>query len=166
MNREIARNFIVYSLMLVIQLYIFNHFNLLGFITPFIYIIIFILYKTNYNKTILIIVGFIIGMIVDLSLQTYGCHTLASITVCFFRSKIEKYSFGINSNLPLAMIKGTKSVNRLSYFGIIILVHTLIYYTLLFFSLNFISTILYYTIVNSIVTFILVWIISQLVYKK
>ena len=166
MSRDIARNFIVYSLMLVIQLYIFNHFNLLGFITPFIYIIIFILYKTTYNKTILIIVGFIIGMIVDLSLQTYGCHTLASITVCFFRSKIEKYSFGINSNLPLAMIKGTKSVNRLSYFGIIILVHTLIYYTLLFFSLNFISTILYYTIVNSIVTFILVWIISQLVYKK
>ena len=166
MNREIVRNCTVYSLILLLQLYIFNHFNILGYITPFIYIIIFILYKTNYNKTILILAGFIIGMIVDLSLQTYGCNTLASLTVCFFRSRIEKYSFGINSNLPLAMIKGTKFVNRLSYFGLIVFIHTLIYYTLLFFSFNFISIILYYTIVNSIVTFILVWIISHLVYKK
>tara|TARA_B100000575_G_scaffold150744_1_gene120210 strand:+ start:30671 stop:31171 length:501 start_codon:yes stop_codon:yes gene_type:complete len=166
MNREIARNFILYSLLLSTQLYIFNHFNLFGFITPFIYIIIFIIYKTNYDKTFLIFIGFITGIIVDLTMHTYGCHTLASITVCFLRNKIEKNSFGVNSNLPLAMIKGTQLINRFSYFSIIVLIHTFLYYTLLFFSLDFVYTILSYSIVNSIVTFILVWIISQLVYKK
>ena len=105
MNRELFRNISFYTLIISLQLLIFNQFNLFGFITPFVYLIIFIFYKISYDKTILILLGFLIGFIMDLSMQTYGCHTFSSITVCFLRTRIEKSSFGVNAYLPLAMIK-------------------------------------------------------------
>jgi rod shape-determining protein MreD len=166
MIRGILRNITFYTTVLVFQLLIFNHFKIFDFITPFLYLIIFILYKTSYNKTILIILGFIIGIIVDLSMQTYGCNTFATITICYLREWIEKYSFGVNSNLPLAMIKGTPLINRLTFFGLIILIHSLIYNSLIFFNIEVLGTIIFSTLTNSIVTFIVIWLISQLISNK
>ena len=163
MTRESIRNIIFYTTILVSQLLIFNHFNLFNVITPSVYLIIFILYKISYNNTSLIFLGFITGLIIDLAMQTYGCHTLATITICYLRERIEKNSFGVNANLPSAMIKGTKMINRLTFFMLIILIHSLIYYSLVFFNLELIGRIFYYSLINSIVTFIIVWVLSQLI---
>ena len=108
MNRELAKEIILSLVIVLSQLLIFNHMNLFGTANTFIYVSLFILYKTTYDKTYLIVFGFLVGLIIDLSLQTYGAHTLASITVCYLKERIEKYSFGVNSSLPLAMIRGTQ----------------------------------------------------------
>ena len=163
MTRESIRNITFYTTILVSQLLIFNHFNLFNVITPSVYLIIFILYKISYNNTSLIFLGFITGLVIDLAMQTYGCHTFATITICYLRERIEKNSFGVNANLPTAMIKGTKMINRLSFFMLIILIHSLIYYSLVFFNLELIGRIFYYSLINSIVTFIIVWVLSQLI---
>ena len=166
MTRESIRNIIFYTTILVSQLLIFNHFNLFNVITPSVYLIIFILYKISYNNTSLIFLGFITGLIIDLAMQTYGCHTFATITICYLRERIEKNSFGVNANLPSAMIKGTKMINRLTFFMLIILIHSLIYYSLVFFNLELIGRIFYYSLINSIVTFIIVWVLSQLMFNN
>ena len=166
MIRELSRNIFFYTTILIFQLFIFNQINLLAFITPFPYLIIFIHYKTSYNKTILIFLGFITGMIIDLSMQTYGCHTFATITICYFRTWIEKYSFGVNSNLPSAMISGTQLINRLTFFGLIIFIHSSIYYSLIYFNIELFWTIVLNIIINSIITFIMIWLISQLISNK
>ena len=166
MIRELSRNIFFYTTILIFQLFIFNQINLLAFITPFLYLIIFIHYKTSYNKTILLFIGFITGIIIDLSMQTYGCHTFATITICYFRTWIEKYSFGVNSNLPSAMISGTQLINRLTFFGIIIFVHSSIYYSLIYFNIELFWTIVLNIIINSIITFIMIWLISQLISNK
>ena len=163
MTRESIRNIIFYTTILVSQLLIFNHFNLFNVITPSVYLIIFILYRISYNNTSLIFLGFITGLVIDLAMQTYGCHTFATITICYLRERIEKNSFGVNANLPSAMIKGTKMINRLTFFMLIILIHSLIYYSLVFFNLELIGRIFYYSLINSIVTFIIVWVLSQLI---
>ena len=106
MNRELVKDIVLSLVIILSQLMIFNHLYLFGTVNTFIYISLFILYKTTYDKTYLILFGFLVGLIIDLSLQTYGTHTLASITVCYLRERIEKYSFGVNSVLPLAMIRG------------------------------------------------------------
>ena len=163
MTRESIRNIVFYTTILVSQLLIFNHFNLFNVITPSVYLIIFILYKISYNNTSLIFLGFITGLVIDLAMQTYGCHTFATITICYLRERIEKNSFGVNANLPSAMIKGTKMINRLTFFMLIILIHSLIYYSLVFFNIELIGKILYYSLINSIVTFIVVWVLTQLI---
>ena len=166
MNRELLRNITFYTIILALQLLVFNQFKLFGFVTPFIYLIIFIHYRTTYDKTVLLLLGFLIGFIVDLSMQTYGCHTFSTITVCYLRSRIEKGSFGVNANLPLAMIKGTPLFNRGSFFLSIIAIHSIIYYSFIFFNINLLSTIILYAFINSIATFIIVWIISRLISNR
>ena len=166
MTRESIKNGFFYTSILVSQLLIFNHFNLFETITPSVYLIIFILYKTSYNKTTLIFLGFITGLIIDLSMQTYGCHTFATITICFLRGRIEKNSFGVNANLPSAMIKGTQIINRLTFFMLIILIHSSIYYSLVFFNTEVLGKIFYYTLINSIVTFIIIWVLSKIISNK
>lgn len=166
MNRELAKEIILSLVIVLSQLLIFNHMNFFGTVDTFIYVSLFILYKTTYNKTYLILFGFFIGLIIDLSLQTYGVHTLASITVCYFRERIEKYSFGVNSMLPLAMIRGTQFTNRATYFFLIIFLHSLIYFSLIFFKFEFTLTIFLYTLINSIINFIIIWIISMLIFDK
>ena len=166
MNRELAKNIILSIIIVLSQLLIFNHINLFEIINPFIYVSLFIIYKTSYDKTYLIFYGFLVGLLIDLSLQTYGAHTLASITICFLRERIEKYSFGVNSILPLAMIRGTQTINRVTYFFIIIFLHSLIYFSLIFFRFEFTLTIFLYSVINSIVNFIIIWIISKLIFEK
>ena len=166
MNRELLRNISFYIVVLAMQLLVFNQFMLFGFITPFVYLIIFIHYKTSYDKTILLLLGFLIGFIIDLSMQTYGCHTFSTITICYLRSRIEKSSFGVNANLPLAMIKGTPLLSRVSFFFSLIAIHSIIYYSFIFFNISLLSTIFLYAFVNSIATFIIVWIISRLIYNR
>ena len=166
MNRELVKDIVLSLVIILSQLMIFNHLFLFGTVNTFIYISLFILYKTTYDKTYLILFGFLVGLIIDLSLQTYGTHTLASITVCYLRERIEKYSFGVNSVLPLAMIRGTRITNRLTYFYLIIFLHLLIYFSLTFFKFEFILTIFLYTLINSIVNFIIIWIVSKLIFDK
>ena len=166
MNRELVKDIVLSLVIILSQLMIFNHLYLFGTVNTFIYISLFILYKTTYDKTYLILFGFLVGLIIDLSLQTYGTHTLASITVCYLRERIERYSFGVNSVLPLAMIRGTRITNRLTYFYLIIFLHLLIYFSLTFFKFEFILTIFLYTLINSIVNFIFIWFVSKLIFDK
>tara|TARA_B100001059_G_scaffold234841_1_gene278515 strand:- start:1125 stop:1625 length:501 start_codon:yes stop_codon:yes gene_type:complete len=166
MNRELLGNISFYALIIALQLLVFNQFKLFGFITPFIYLIIFIHYRTTYDKTVLLLLGFLIGFIIDLSMQTYGCHTFSTITICYLRRWIEKSSFGVNANLPLAMIKETPLSSRVSFFLSLIAIHSFLYYSFIFFNISLLSTIFLYAFINSITTFIIVWIISRLISNR
>ncbi len=51
MNREIAKDITLSLVIILSQLLIFNHMNLFGTANTFIYVSLFILYKTTYDKT-------------------------------------------------------------------------------------------------------------------
>ena len=102
----------------------------------------------------------------DLSMQTYGCHTFSSITVCFLRTRIERSSFGVNAYLPLAMIKGTSMLSRVAFFFSIIIIHSLLYYSLIFIKVSLLGTIFLYAFINAIATFTIIWIIARLTTNK
>ncbi len=140
--------------------------NLFNLINPSFYLLIFILYRTTFDRTLFILLGFFIGVVIDLTAQTYGCHTIATITICFSRELLEKYSFGVNANLPKPMISGTVLTNRLFFFISIIFIHQLIYFSLVFFSFGFISTIIFHTLLNSIVSFIVIWVTTKIFYQR
>ena len=165
MNQENLKIISSFLIIILLQVVVFNNMDLLNIINPSFYLLIFILYRTNFDKTLLILLGFFTGLIIDLTAQTYGCHTISTITICFLRSGLESYSFGVNSNLPKAMISGTTLTNRLSFFLSIIFIHQLIYFSLIFFSFSFIDSIIFYTLLNSIITFIVIWTTTKIFYE-
>ena len=165
MNQENLKIISSFVIIILLQVVVFNNMDLFNIINPSFYLLIFILYRTNFDKTLLILLGFFTGLIIDLTAQTYGCHTISTITICFLRSELESYSFGVNSNLPKAMISGTTLTNRLSFFLSIIFIHQLIYFSLIFFSFSFIDSIIFYTLLNSIITFIVIWTTTKIFYE-
>ena len=165
MNQENLKIISSFVIIILLQVGVFNNMDLFNIINPSFYLLIFILYRTNFDKTLLILLGFFTGLIIDLTAQTYGCHTISTITICFLRSELESYSFGVNSNLPKAMISGTTLTNRLSFFLSIIFIHQLIYFSLIFFSFSFIDSIIFYTLLNSIITFIVIWTTTKIFYE-
>ena len=165
MNQENLKIISSFVIIILLQVGVFNNMDLFNIINPSFYLLIFILYRTNFDKTSLLLLGFFTGLIIDLTAQTYGCHTISTITICFLRSELESYSFGVNSNLPKAMISGTTLTNRLSFFLSIIFIHQLIYFSLIFFSFSFIDSIIFYTLLNSIITFIVIWTTTKIFYE-
>ena len=165
MNQENLKIKSSFLIIILLQVGVFNNMDLFNIINPSFYLLIFILYRTNFDKTSLILLGFFTGLIIDLTAQTYGCHTISTITICFLRSELESYFFGVNSNLPRAMISGTILSSRLSFFLSIIFIHQLIYFSLIFFSFNFINSIIFYTLLNSIITFIVIWTTTKIFYE-
>ena len=165
MNQENLKIISSFLIIISLQIGVFNNMDLFNLINPSFYLLIFIIYRTSFDKSSLILIGFFTGVIIDLTAQSYGCHTISSITICFIRSKLENYSFGVNSNLPKAMISGTTLTSRLSFFLSIIFIHQLIYYSLIFFSFSFINSIIFYTLLNSIITFIVIWTTTKIFYE-
>ena len=166
MNRDNIISIFQFFLLLFIQSFLINHINLFGFINPNLYLLFLIVYRLDANPTLLIILGFALGLLLDLLTQGAGGHTIASLTIAFLRPFIIRFSFGVNYDIPMGMIKGSLLTQRLLYLSLIIFVHHLVLFIIIYFSFNNILSILKNTLFTSFFTFILVYICLGLYKEK
>ena len=157
MNRDSLILIFQFFLLLLLQSFLLNNINFFGFINPNLYLLFIIVYRLDGNSTTLIILGFVLGLLLDLLTQGSGGHTIATLTIAFLRPFIVRFSFGVNYDLPMGMIKGSPLSQRLIYLLLMILVHHLVLYSIIYFSLDNTLTILKNTLFTSFFTFILVY---------
>ena len=143
-----------------------NNINLFGFINPNLYLLFIIVYRLDGNPTLLIIIGFVMGLLLDLLTQGSGGHTIATLTIAFLRLSIIKFSFGVNYDVPMGMIKGSLLSQRLLYLILMIVIHHLVLYSVVYFSFDNTMTILKNTLFTSLFTFIMVFISLGLYREK
>lgn len=157
MNRDNLASIFQFILLLMLQAFVFNNMNFLGFINPNLYILFIIIYRLNSNQTLLIILGFALGLFLDLLTQGSGAHTISTLTLAYLRPFIIRFSFGVNYDIPLGMIKGSPASQRLFYLILMVLVHHLVLYSVVYFSFDNAQVILKNTIITSFFTFIMVY---------
>lgn len=150
---------ITFFVLVILQFLVFSNIDFFGFINPFVYLLFVVRYRLDRNQSIFILNSFALGFFVDLILGTAGAHTIATLTVAYLRPLIVGFSFGINADVPYAMIKGTRISNQLTYLGLIIFLHALIYYSVSYFSWLAFFQIMKNAILTSVLTFILIWLI-------
>ena len=158
MNRDNILYIFQFFLLLFLQSFLLNNINLFGFINPNLYLLFLIVYRFDGNPTLLIIVGFVMGLLLDLLTQGSGGHTIATLTIAFLRLSIIKFSFGVNYDVPMGMIKGSLLSQRLMYLILMVVIHHLVLYSVVYFSFNNTITILKNTLFTSFFTFIMVFI--------
>ena len=166
MNRDNLISIFQFFLLLFLQSFLINQINLFGFINPNLYLLFLIVYRLDANPTLLIILGFALGLLLDLLTQGAGGHTIASLTIAFLRPFIIRFSFGVNYDVPMGMIKGSLLTQRLLYLLLIIFVHHLVLFIIIYFSFENILSILKNTLFTSFFTFILVYIFLGLYKEK
>tara|TARA_B100000575_G_C22905199_1_gene525952 strand:+ start:266 stop:775 length:510 start_codon:yes stop_codon:yes gene_type:complete len=165
MNSNNLLSVFQFILLLFLQVFLLNNINLFGFINPNLYLLFFIVYRFDSNPTILIFLGFLMGLLLDLLTQGSGAHTIAALTIAFVRPTIIRTSFGINFDIPMGMIEGTQLNQRILYILMMIIIHHLLLYIIVYFSFDSVLIILKNTIFTSFFTFIIVY-ISLGLFKK
>ena len=147
-----------FILLLFVQAFLLSNINFFGFINPNLYLLFFLMYRFDGDRTVLIILGFLMGLLLDLLTQGSGGHTIASLTITYLRPYIIRFSFGVNYDLPMGMIRGSLVNQRVAYFLQMILIHHLLLFVVIYFSFDNILTIIKNTFLSAFFTFILVYI--------
>jgi rod shape-determining protein MreD len=147
-----------FILLLFVQAFLLSNINFFGFINAILYIVLFLLYRLDGDRTALIILGFLMGLLLDLLTQGSGGHTIASLTITYLRLYIIRFSFGVNYDVPMGMIRGSLVNQRVAYFLQMILIHHLLLFVVIYFSFDNILTIIKNTFLSAFFTFILVYI--------
>lgn len=146
-----------FILLLFVQAFLLSNINFFGFINPNLYLLFFLMYRFDGDRTALIILGFLMGLLLDLLTQGSGGHTIASLTITYLRPYIIRFSFGVNYDVPMGMIRGSLVNQRVAYFLKMILIHHLLLFVVIYFSFDNILTIIKNTFLSAFFTFILVY---------
>lgn len=136
------------------QVLVFNHLNILGSINPMIYILFFYWYPIQENRTVLIGLAFILGFSVDLFSDTMALHSAASLTTAYFRYPIMRFVFGVNMEFQNFRIGNSTRVQQFSFLALLIGIHHLTFFGLEIFSLPNLLLILKRILFTGVSTFI------------
>ena len=76
---------LLFAVLIVLQVLVFNQISIFGFATPFLYIYFLLKLPVGRNLFYVISIGFLLGFIIDVFLNTPGINTAATTTVAAFR---------------------------------------------------------------------------------
>ncbi len=155
MNSTFFLNIFRFSLLLALQVVVFNQFDFLKFINPYPYILFILLYPVNANKYGLLLVSFFLGLLMDMFSDSGGVHAAACITLAYLRPSLFKFSFGLSYEYQTVKINERLTPERFSFLLVSVVTHHLILFLLEIFRFTFFWDILLRTFLSSIFTLIL-----------
>ena len=157
MNQYYPKVFLLSLFLIFLQVLIFDRINLFGFMNPSIYIIVLIIHRYDLDQFNYIVVGFLLGFIMDVLSQSAGSHSLSCVTISFLRPLINKFSLGPNyEDFSSPFSDGILISNKVLYCFLITMIHQIILNAYSYFSWTHTFVILKLTIANSIFTFIVI----------
>ncbi|NNF81959.1 MAG: rod shape-determining protein MreD, partial [Flavobacteriaceae bacterium] len=118
MNNTITQNIIRFILLVLIQVLVLNNINFLGYINPYIYILFILLYPIQNNRLLFIFLSFLLGLFVDIFLDSGGVHAAASVFIAYFRPLFLKFAFGMSYEHQTVKIGHSEIGPRITYISL------------------------------------------------
>ena len=158
--------FFLFVALILLQVLLFNRISLFGLATPILYIYFLLKLPIGRNLFFVIISGFLLGLIIDVFLNTPGMNAAATtivaalrkpiINMVFDREEYEEFTPGIHSGAG-AFIRFTL---------IIVFLHqTLLFFIESFTFFNILNTVLR-ILASSALTLVLIIALDSLMYRK
>ena len=155
MNNIFSVHTIRFFALVLLQVLILNHINFLGYINPYAYILFIALFPVKNNRIILILISFVLGLTIDLFLDTGGIHAAASVFIAYLRPIILKFSFGTIYEHQTIKFNTVDFGSKLTYFTLLSVLHHIVLFYLEIFSISKIILVLQKTLFSSIFTILL-----------
>ncbi len=139
----------------LLQVLIFSKINLFGYINPYPYVLFMLLFPIGSSKNFLLITSFLLGLTLDVFLNTGGIHAGSSVLLAWMRENYLKFSFGLNYQYQ--SVKFFEKINSelFSYLLLGIATHHLCMFLLEIFSFTLVFSILARTLWSSLFTFVI-----------
>lgn len=146
-----------FIILLSIQILIMNNIHLFGYSSPYTYILFIIGFPLNSNKNLLIILGFLLGLCMDIYSNTGGIHAGACVLIAYLRPSLLKFSFGISFEHNNIKLVQAEFKQQMVYLSSMIFIHHLTLFALENFSIKLFLQTLESTVVTSILSGVLIY---------
>ena len=134
MNSLLFSNIIRFIALVLLQVLICNQMNFLGSISPYIYVLFMLIYPVKNNRLSFIFISFVLGILIDIFMDTGGAHAAASVTIAYMRPVFLKFSFGAAYEYQAIKFNDADLLPRVIYFTLLILIHHFILFILIIFD--------------------------------
>jgi rod shape-determining protein MreD len=85
MIRQVSRYGFQFLVLVLLQVFILNHIQLGGYVNPYLYILFILILPINTPKWLLLVLGFVLGLTIDLFTHTPGMNSSATVLIAFIR---------------------------------------------------------------------------------
>jgi rod shape-determining protein MreD len=166
MNNTVLITVLRFIGLVLLQVVLCSNINFLGDLNPFVYVIFILLYPITNNRLLFIFLSFLLGLSIDIFLDSGGVHAAASVAIAYIRPLFLKFSFGAAYDYQAIKFSNTDFSQRMIYFLLLIIIHHFILFSLVLFDENKIAFIIEQTLYSSIFTFVLCTLLTSLFSKK
>ena len=165
-NNEILVNIARFVTLLLVQILLLNNINVFGYVNPYLYPLFILVFPLTGNKSLLILLAFVLGLTMDIFGDSGGVHAAASVFIAWIRPAILKFSFGVSYQLNTLKISTAPFSKQLMYISTMVLVHHFILFSMEIFNMSYIILISKSTLFSGIFSVILMMITIVLFSKK
>lgn len=85
MNSTIFKYLAGWVILVLVQVLLLNHIQISGFINPYLYVLFILILPFNTPKYLLLLIGFFMGLSIDIFSNTIGIHASATTFLAFVR---------------------------------------------------------------------------------
>jgi len=154
MVRASHKLIVYFFALLALQLVVLNNVHLGGFINPYGYVFFILALPVYHTRWAMLVMAFLIGLVVDIFLDTMGMHAAATVFMAFCRpatikliSKRDRFD---DDEVPRFSSMGRQWI--ISYTLILVFVHHLFLFFLEVFRLSNFQVTLWNAFLNTLVT--------------
>ena len=156
MNNLILNNSIRFIGLVLLQVLVLNHVNLLGYLNPMVYIVWVVLFPIRKNQSFFLILSFLLGLSIDFFSDSGGINAAATLFIAFVRLPILKIVLKkTDFDYLLFNLRAISFGKAFLFISILTVIHHFIVFSLSYFNLNSLLIIISNTILTSIITIIL-----------
>jgi rod shape-determining protein MreD len=91
MIREITVNIFRFALLVFLQIFVLNNIQFSGFVNPYLYVLFIMLLPFEVSGWFMLVLGFMMGLAIDVASATIGYHTVATIFLAYFRFHLLRF---------------------------------------------------------------------------
>jgi len=165
-NSDLLVNIGRFLVLVVMQILLFNHINFLGYVNPYPYMVFILVFPFTGNKSLLIFLGFLLGLSVDIFSDSGGVHAASCVFIAYLRPLLLKFSFGVSYEFNTIKLSKADFGARVTYISIAVLLHHFVLFSLEIFNISHILLVLKSTLFSSIFTIVLLLCITLLFSRK
>jgi rod shape-determining protein MreD len=168
MIEVIPRYIFRFIVIVLFQVFIFNNIELSGFINPYIYILFILLLPFGTPASLVVLLGFLLGLSIDIFSETIGIHTAATVFIAYIRPFVLKF-FAPHDGYQ------SGSLPRISTYGLpwfikyttllVLTHHTILFYIEMFTIQDFFIT-FFRVILSSVFTILFIILSQYFVFRK
>lgn len=158
MNKTLYITYLFFSLFFL-QVVILNNVLLFGFVNPYVYIAFVFLYPLRENRFPFLTLSFLLGLLVDIFLDSGGIHAFSTLFIAFIRLIFVQIIFKkLPSDYQLFSLNQETFGKVFNFVLILTIIHHFLLFSLANFSFQNIGNIILYTIATSAFTLIIFFI--------